>query len=194
MVDVAINDARDSLFFRSPEDVWDWAIPVLFMRGDGMLFAPGERSTLPLNARAHQARPVEPLVREEKEGLRGEKPAEWGQPKPAAKPLVISVVRLSIPVFLYKGTGDEGEMSFHTSMFHGRIQENLTKTPGLQILDPEAAETDIILSGELNYFRDRVAVTIRGTDAGGVVRVSVTKDSELARWEDLSERCVGKHR
>jgi hypothetical protein len=43
MVDVAINDARDAVRFRGARrdsTSWDWAAPVLFMRGSGRLFAP----------------------------------------------------------------------------------------------------------------------------------------------------------
>ncbi|HEX8743566.1 MAG TPA: CHAT domain-containing protein [Thermoleophilaceae bacterium] len=37
MVDVAMNDARDELYY-AREDGWDWAIPVLFLRGEGRVF------------------------------------------------------------------------------------------------------------------------------------------------------------
>jgi hypothetical protein len=39
MVDAALNWARDELYAEfEEEESWDWAIPVLFMRGDGCLF------------------------------------------------------------------------------------------------------------------------------------------------------------
>jgi hypothetical protein len=39
MVDVAMNEARDAIFFESVHDeTWNWAIPVLFLRGTGRLF------------------------------------------------------------------------------------------------------------------------------------------------------------
>ena len=40
MVDVAMNEAREALYYYAQNDkkVWDWAIPVLFLRGKGRLF------------------------------------------------------------------------------------------------------------------------------------------------------------
>jgi CHAT domain len=40
MVDAAMTIARDELFFNTPKGGWDWAVPVLYMRGEGRLFAP----------------------------------------------------------------------------------------------------------------------------------------------------------
>jgi hypothetical protein len=41
MVDLAMNAARDQLFFRLRREApWDWTIPALFMHGDGKLFEP----------------------------------------------------------------------------------------------------------------------------------------------------------
>ena len=45
MVDVAMNDARDELNFTFGDNTWDWAIPVLFLRGEGRVFdLGGERN------------------------------------------------------------------------------------------------------------------------------------------------------
>lgn len=40
MVDAAMTIARDELFFKTTQGGWDWAIPVLFMRGEGQLASP----------------------------------------------------------------------------------------------------------------------------------------------------------
>jgi CHAT domain len=40
MVDAAMTIARDELFFNTPRGGWDWAVPALYMRGEGRLFAP----------------------------------------------------------------------------------------------------------------------------------------------------------
>jgi len=43
LVDVAVNDAREKMYFRSRLDrptTWEWVTPVVFMRGDGQLFEP----------------------------------------------------------------------------------------------------------------------------------------------------------
>jgi hypothetical protein len=65
MVDVAMNEARDELFvaFANDSELWDWAIPVLFLRGTGRLFR--------LETRDHQP---DRSTRGAVEGLKGPRP------------------------------------------------------------------------------------------------------------------------
>jgi hypothetical protein len=49
LVDVATNDARDDMYMESmsgDQVGWQWAMPVLFMRGDGQVFDPGSAPPL----------------------------------------------------------------------------------------------------------------------------------------------------
>ncbi len=40
LVDVAVNQTREAMWFSRDDPGWDWTAPVLFMRGDGRLFQP----------------------------------------------------------------------------------------------------------------------------------------------------------
>jgi hypothetical protein len=65
MVDEAMNAAREQLFYESTDGSWDWAIPVLFRSGDGVLFKPADPPYAELAASPVPARHSPPPVPEE---------------------------------------------------------------------------------------------------------------------------------
>jgi hypothetical protein len=110
----------------------------------------------------------------------------------ASKRPAPEAVAVLIADFECMGDVDRAQGNFYTFLLQSRLRARLAQEPGVQVMAPHVQQVDLVLSAEVRFFGESVAVKIYGIDSDGISRINVAESGHypLERVDELAGICV----